>query len=137
MINMSQVQYPSDFVGVDGVMYPTVGEAFRKGSISNYINTVLKRYYSEIKIDVIDITFTEDTVNYSSELGLSYILKRSGIYSEDYNMLMGIPINASLNQTRGNIAGIGFITNTNTLYINMNNLNNITGTLKIMVVIAK
>lgn len=29
MINMSQVQYPSDFVGLDGKLYPTVGEAFR------------------------------------------------------------------------------------------------------------
>lgn len=27
MINMSQVQYPSDFVGADGKLYPTVGEA--------------------------------------------------------------------------------------------------------------
>lgn len=33
MINMSQVQYPSDYIGANGIHYPTVGEAFRKGSI--------------------------------------------------------------------------------------------------------
>lgn len=27
----AQIQYPSDYVGIDGKIYPTIGEAFRSG----------------------------------------------------------------------------------------------------------
>lgn len=41
---MSQVQYPCDYIGADGKLYPTVGEAFRKGNI--LYGLVIRNYYS-------------------------------------------------------------------------------------------
>ena len=89
---MMQVQYPSDYVGADGKWYPTVGEAFRRGSgVSSLLNIakVLSEYYSDIVVDILTVTTdAEGTVTYESSLGYTYSIERSSIIiSPDYENL--------------------------------------------------
>lgn len=83
---MSQVQYPSDFVGADGVIYPTVGEAFRMGSFNSRYIRELKNIYSEVLTDIITITRNEET-SIMSNMGIEYNTSGTIIYSNAYNIV--------------------------------------------------
>ena len=87
-----QEQYPSDYVGADGKKYPTVGEAFRKGSgVSLLLNVskVLSEYYSDIIVDILTVTTdAEGGITYESSLGYTYTVGRSTlIISTSYENL--------------------------------------------------
>lgn len=90
---MKQVQYPSDYIGADGKWYPTVGEAFRRGSgvssLLNNIAKVLSEYYSDIVVDILTVTTdAEGTITYESSLGYTYSIARSSIViSPEYENL--------------------------------------------------
>lgn len=103
-----QVQYPSDYVGVDGKVYPTIGEAFRKGngvSLLLNVSKVLSEYYSDIIADILTVTTdAEGGVTYESSLGYNYSITRTSIVLSpshknltiiDRILINGSPINPS------------------------------------------
>lgn len=137
MINMSQVQYPSDFVGSDGKLYPTVGEAFRKGSIEGHLMSALKKQYNFVYIDIITITFAAGAgTTYTSKLGINYSVSSTFVHSKEYNIISVLPISSNIDKTVTTLFSIGYNTSVNKLYINIGGTG-LTGTQKIMVVIAK
>ena len=116
-----QVQYPSDYIGANGRVYPTVGEAFRKGNVLNGLGIV--NFYtifiiikkgklsSPDDVEIIDnvvylnnrksITFgviTDTTINDTS-LSLSY-------YRSSANNSIGLKINGVENLDPEKTAGI-------------------------------
>ena len=121
---MGQVQYPSDYVGADGKWYPTVGEAFRKGSglaVFSKILEAINTSFSEILVDKVTIKCDESNlVTYTSELGNTYDINNVSIISETYSVLDRILIKASdVNLSTNNFySNKGVYFNTNLSYLN-------------------
>lgn len=125
-----QVQYPSDYVGVDGKIYPTIGEAFRKGSgVSLLLNVskVLSEYYSDIIADILTVTTdAEGGVTYESSLGYKYNVTRVSIILSpshknltiiDRILINGTTVNTStgsLYSNRGDYYGKTYLSGSNT-----------------------
>ena len=86
-----QVQYPSDYVGADGKLYPTVGEAFRKGNDLGIFSKILEAIntsFSEILVDKVTIKRDESNViTYTSELNNTYSITDVSITSNTYSLL--------------------------------------------------
>ena len=103
-----QVQYPSDYVGADGKWYPTVGEAFRKGTkLPEYVESAsilqnvfenLNKYYNDIIVDYVKITAAGDpiAIKVESELSLQYDGEATWILCKQYPILGRILLNCYL-----------------------------------------
>lgn len=110
-----QVQYPSDYVGADGKWYPTVGEAFRKGTkLPEYVESAsilqnvfekLNKYYNDIIVDYVKITATGNpiAIKLVSELSLNYTTAPHWISCNSYPILGRILLNCSLPSDKANI----------------------------------
>lgn len=132
MNSMSQVQYPSDFVGEDGIVYPTIGEAFRMGSFNSRYIRELKNIYSEVLTDIITITRDEQT-SIMSNMGIEYNTSGTVIYSNTYNIVKYEIISATVKSSVAISASSYYVSSVNK--IGLNSLND-KGSVVLMVVLA-
>ena len=110
-----QVQYPSDYVGANGKWYPTVGEAFRKGTkLPEYVESAsilqnvfenLNKYYNDIIVDHIRITATGDpiAINVVSDLSLNYRAGKNYIECNSYPIIGKMLLNSHVPRDNYNI----------------------------------
>lgn len=76
-----QVQYPSDYVGVDGKVYPTIGEAFRS------ISQPFEGYFVFPSLYFISVDTTPEKANISVESSPSYSVGIDCKFNKETNSL--------------------------------------------------